>query len=452
MSLLDRFFETKIKDPFILVCSSKSQMLFSKDLLDKQDINNELIPTPKGFGEVCTTAIKFDKENKERVKRITEENNIEVLRMVSLENKHRYNLSEIYNMNISSKLKNIVNKIEINQDLNIDDVKLLLSIEDDDDYNALIKTADIIRKECVGDRIELRAAIEFSNYCIKNCNYCGVRKDNVASRYRMNEKEVLEVADYLYKIGIRTVILQSGEDPYYTTDKVISMVKSIKNKYGMGITLSIGERSEEEYKIFREAGVDNYLLKIETTSRRLFNKIHPDDDFDDRIKHHRIIRDAGIRLGSGGMIGLPSQTLDEIAEDILFQRDYGVHMIGFGPFLPAKGTPYENENKGDLELTLKVIAITRIVCQHVFLPATTAIASLHAEGQTRALIAGANTIMLISTPSHLRDSYQIYSSKNMVDLSFAIKSTKDSGRKLPKYLNYEYLASLGYKIDEELIK
>lgn len=452
MSLLGKFFETNIKEPFILVCSSKSQMLFSKDLLDKQNIDNELIPTPKGFGEVCTTAIKFDKKDKEKVKRITEENNIEVLSISSLENKFKYNLSEIHGMSISNELRSIVSKIEDNTDLSKDDVKYLLAIEDDKEYKALIRIADIIRKECVGDRVELRAAIEFSNYCIKNCNYCGVRRDNSTNRYRMNEEEVLEVVDSLYKIGIKTVILQSGEDPYYTTDKILSMVKAIKNKYRMGITLSIGERSEEEYRIFSEAGVNNYLLKIETASRRLFGKIHPDDDFDDRVKHHIIIRDSGIRLGSGGMIGLPTQTLDEIADDILFQRDYGVHMIGFGPFLPAKGTPYENESKGDLDLTLKVVAITRIVCQHVFLPATTAIASLHPEGQTLALMAGANTIMLISTPPHLRDSYQIYSQKNMVDLSFAIKSTEDSGRKLPKYLNYDYLESLGYKIDEELIK
>ncbi len=452
MSLLGKFFETNIKEPFILVCSSKSQMLFSKELLGRQNIDNELIPTPKGFGEVCTTAIKFDKKDKEIVKRITEENDIEVLSISSLENKYRYNLSEIHNMDISNELKNIVSKIEANTDLNKDDVKHLLAISDDREYEVLIKIADIIRKECVGDRIELRAAIEFSNYCIRNCNYCGVRRDNSTSRYRMSEKEVLEVVDDLYKIGIKTVILQSGEDPYYTTEKILSMVKAIKDKYRMGITLSIGERSEEEYKIFSEAGVNNYLLKIETASRRLFEKIHPDDDFDERVKHHIIIRDSGIRLGSGGMIGLPTQTLDEIAEDILFQRDYGVHMIGFGPFLPAKGTPYENESKGDLKLTLKVVAITRIVCQHVFLPATTAIASLHPEGQTLALMAGANTIMLISTPPHLRDSYQIYSEKNMVDLSFAIKSTKDSGRKLPKYLNYDYLKSLGYEIDDELIK
>ena len=452
MSLLDKFFETNIKQPYILVCSSKSQMLFSKELLDKENIDNELIPTPKGFGEVCTTAIKFDKKHKNKVKRITNENNIEVLSISSLENKYKYNLSEIYDMNISKDFKNIVNKIEVNTDLNKEEVKYLLSIENEDEYNALIRTADIIRKECVGDRIEIRAAIEFSNYCIKNCNYCGVRKENSTNRYRMNKKEILNVVDSLYKIGIKTVILQSGEDPYYTTDKILSIIKEIKDKYKMGITLSIGERTQEEYKIFSDAGVNNYLLKIETASRRLFNKIHPDDDFDDRVKHHKFIRDAGIRLGSGGMIGLPTQTIDEIADDILFQRDYGVHMIGFGPFLPAKGTPYENESKGDLKLTLKVVAITRIVCQHVFLPATTAIASLHPDGQTLALMSGANTIMLISTPNHLRESYQIYSQKNMVDLSFAIKSTKDSKRKLPKYLNYSYLKSIGYDIDDKLIK
>ncbi|MTI49798.1 MAG: [FeFe] hydrogenase H-cluster radical SAM maturase HydE [Firmicutes bacterium] len=451
MSLLDKFVHTNISQPYILVCSSKAQMLFSKELLDKESILNELIPTPKGFGGVCTTAIKFDKKFEKKVEDIVKENRISYQGIYSLEHKYKYDLTEIYEFKISDRFRKIVKKVEANIELQKEEVKFLLGINNKSEYKALIKMADIIRKECVGDRIELRAAIEFSNYCGKNCNYCGVRRDNSTHRYRMSEEEILQEVDKLYKIGIKTVILQSGEDPYYTTDMILSIVKEIKDRYKMGITLSIGERKEEEYKLFSEAGVNNYLLKIETANERLFNKIHPDDSYDDRVSHHGFIKNAGIRLGSGGMIGLPGQTMDEISEDIIFQRDFGVHMIGFGPFLPAKGTPYAEEKKGDLDLTLKVVAITRIICQHVFLPATTAIASLHPDGQTLALKAGANTIMLISTPQHLRENYQIYSKKNMVDLSFAIKSTEEAGRKLPKYLNYEYIKQLGYRIDDKLI-
>jgi biotin synthase len=450
MSLLNKFIKTSINNPYILVCSSKSQMLYSKELIDKRGIESDLIPTPKGFGGVCTTAIKFDEKDLEKVKIIIDSAKIEYEGIYSLKDKYKYDLSSIYAMNISPEFKEIVKKVEANIDIEKEDVLYLLKTEGEE-YSALIKMADIIRRECVGDRIELRAAIEFSNYCRKNCKYCGIRRDNNVPRYRMTEEEILDVVHNLYKIGIKTVILQSGEDPYYTTDRILSIVKKIKEKYRMGITLSIGERNEEEYKLFSNAGVNNYLLKIETANKELFQKNHPDDDYDIRVKHTKLIKEAGIRAGSGGMIGLPDQTLNEIAEDILFQRDYGIHMIGFGPFLPAKGTPYENYKPGDLVLTLKVVAITRILCQHVFIPATTAIASLHPKGQTLALHAGANTIMLISTPKNLRNNYEIYSSKNMVDLTFAINSTRDANRKLPKYLNYDYLREIGYDIEDELI-
>lgn len=450
MSLLDKFVELSIKEPYILVCSSKSQMLYSKKLFDDCKINNDLIPTPKGFGEVCTTAIKFGKKDLERVEKIVNEKNIQYEGIYSLKSKHRYDLSSIYSMEISSEFKDIVKKIEANIELEKDDVIYLLKTEHEE-YNALIRIADIIRKECVGDRIELRAAIEFSNYCKKNCLYCGIRRDNKVSRYRMTQEQILEQVDELNKIGIRTVILQSGEDPYYDTDKILSIIREIKEKYRMGITLSIGERTEEEYNLFSEAGVNNYLLKIETANRELFNKIHPDDDYDLRVQHTNMIKQSGLRAGSGGMIGIPSQTLSEIAEDIIFQRDYGIHMIGFGPFIPAKGTPYEACKPGDLQLTLKVVAISRILCQHVFIPATTAIASLNTDGQAQALKAGANTIMLISTPEGIRDNYGIYSNKNMVDLNFAIKSVRDAKRKLPKYLNYDYLKKIGYEVEDELI-
>lgn len=450
MSIINKFIKNNINDPYILVCTSKSQMLFCKDILDKKDIDNDLIPTPKGFGGVCTTAIKFDKRDLQDIKNIVRYNKIKTEGIYPFSKKYKYNLKEIYNDNLSQKFIDIIKKIEAGVDLSKEDIVYLLKAKDKE-YNSLIKTADIVRKECVGDRIELRAAIEFSNYCKKDCNYCGVRKSNTTSRYRMEEKAILKKVDELYKIGIKTVILQSGEDPYYTTEKILSIVRKIKEKYRMGITLSIGERDHKEYKLFSKEGVDNYLLKIETANKELFERIHPDDKYDERVKHHRLIKEAGIRVGSGGMIGLPGQTLENIAQDILFQRDFGIHMIGFGPFLPAKGTPYEREKSGELEMTLKVVAITRIVCQHVFLPATTAIASLHPEGQTLALKAGANTIMLISTPPNLRENYEIYSNKNMVDLSFAIESTRDAGRKMPKYLNYDYIKDMGYDIEDSLI-
>ena len=451
MSIVNKFITNMIQNPYIMVCSSNSQMLFAKDLLDKEMIENDLIPTPKGFGGVCTTAIKFSQRDKERVEEISSNHNIELEGVYSLETKYKYDLTEIQATGLSMNLQKILSKISRNDELDRGDIKYLLEIKNDNEYKALLQAADIVRRECVGDHIELRAAIEFSNYCRKNCYYCGVRKDNRVQRYRMSEDEILEEVEKLHMIGIKTVILQSGEDPYYTVDKLIGIVRRIKEKYKMGITLSVGERDDTDYKLLREAGVNNYLLKIETANRDLFHEIHPDDDFDVRINQSKLIKDAGIRLGSGGMVGLPNQTIENLIDDIIFQRDFGVHMIGFGPFLPAKGTPFENKEAGDLVLTLKVIAIARIVCQHVFLPATTAIASLDPDAQALALKAGANTIMLVSTPAHLRNNYQIYSNKNMVDLSFAFKSIEDAGRRLPKYLNFEYIEAMGYKLSKKTV-
>ena len=451
MSIVEKFIKNKFQDPLILVCSSKSNMVYAKNKIDKEGIPNKLIPTPKGFGEICTTAIKFDKNNKNKIQRLIREKKIDYKGIYSLKNKYKYDLQEVLDMNISEDMKNIIKKIEKNEQINKPEIIYLLKTKKTEEYNALIKTADIIRKECVGDRIELRAAIEFSNYCKKNCNYCGIRRDNNIKRYRMQEHEILKEVEKLYNIGIKTVILQSGEDNYYTKDKILSIIKAIKDKFRMNITLSIGERPEEEYKLYSEAGVNNYLLKIETSSKRLFDLIHPDDDLDTRIQHTELIKESGMRVGSGGMIGLPTQSLEEIADVILFQRDYGIHMIGFGPFLPTKGTPYENNKSSNLDINIKVVAITRIICQNVFIPATTAIATLDEEGQTLALKAGANTIMLISTPTDLREDYQIYSSKSMVDLDLTIKSTLDSNRKLPKYLNYDYIENLGYTIDRSLM-
>ena len=195
-----------------------------------------------------------------------------------------------------------------------------------------------------------------------------------------------------------------------------------------------GERDREEYRIFREAGADNYLLKIEAAQPCLFGSVHPDDLYEDRVRHTLWLKEHGYITGSGNIVGLPGQTVEDLAADVIFFRKYGIHMLGIGPFLPAVSTPLEGCPAGDLEMTLKVVAVSRLVCQNVFIPATTAIGSLHPDGQAMALQCGANTIMLIMTPPRYRENYRIYTQKRMVDLEAALKAVRAAGRRAPDYL------------------
>ncbi|OPZ85986.1 MAG: Biotin synthase [Firmicutes bacterium ADurb.Bin419] len=251
----------------------------------------------------------------------------------------------------------------------------------------------------------------------------------------MTEDEIMDVVHYLHGIGLRTVILQSGEDPFWSTDKIVKLIKRIKADTGMRITLSVGEKNFEEYAEFKNAGADNFLLKIETTNRDIFEDIHPDDDYDVRLQCSKWLKELGYINGSGNIIGLPGQRIEDIAEDILFFKEMGINMIGIGPFIPAKGSPFENRPHGDIALTLRTVAVTRIVCKKVYIPSTTALASLSKDAQVWALNAGANTIMLINTPLEYRSSYNIYDNKNMVDLMSAVYAVeKATDRKLPSYL------------------
>ncbi len=438
MSLREKFLADDDLKRAVLICSSTHHMLEANQHLKQADIKTELVPTPKGIGSVCTTAIRFLEEEEAKVRKLLSQTNIDWQGIHTIEKKNRLKgWQEIFDLELSAEFSSVLKKVAKDEVLDLEDIMVLLEAEGEAELDALFKAANEIRSEIVGDVVDVRAAIEFSNYCQKNCNYCGLRNDNQIKRYRMTEDEILEGVAEINELGIKTVILQSGEDPYYTTDKIVSIIRRIKKEFGMQITLSLGERSKEEYEIFKEVGADNYLLKIESANQELFESIHPDDQFELRKKHTKWLKELGYITGSGGMIGLPNQSIKNLAQDILFQKEYGIHMIGVGPFLPASGTPYQDKDSGDLLLSLKVIAVMRLVCQNVFIPSTTALASLTEAGQTEGLKAGANVIMLIMTPPALRESYQIYSNKNMVDLDFAIKSITEAGREVPGYLKID---------------
>lgn len=421
---------------YLIMAGSTNHMLKGDVILKEQGIETMLVPAPSEYGSVCATAIRVKVEDKDKSEKILTDNNIVIDGIYPDKPKKLQGLLDRFNDKIiSDEFKAVLTKIQDGVDLELEDIVLLLDTERTAEKEALFHTAGRMRKEIVGDVVDIRGAIEFSNYCRKDCKYCGIRKSLTdTTRYRMSEDEIMEVVYLLKETGLKTVILQSGEDLWWTSDKIASLIKRIKSETKMNITLSIGERPREEYELYRELGANNFLLKIETTNRKIFEFIHPDDDYDTRVKASEWLRELGYLNGSGSIIGLPGQTVEDIAKDILFFKEMGINMIGIGPFVPTKGTPFEKYPHGDVDMTLKAIAVTRIVCKRVFLPATTALATIDPDGQTKALQAGANTIMLINTPPKYRESYNIYSEKNMVDLESAYKAVSEAERKLPPYL------------------
>lgn len=263
-----------------------------------------------------------------------------------------------------------------------------------------------------GDEVHLRAVIEFSNHCTRNCLYCGLRAGNKSlARYRMSEDEVLEAAGQAVSLGYRTVVLQSGEDPWYTADRLCSIVRRIKASHDVAVTLCVGERPKEEYAAFRAAGADRFLLKHETADPDLYTALHPGTSLAERLKCLRWLRECGYQVGSGNIVGLPGQTVETLADDIILMRELQVEMAGIGPFIPHGSTPLADQPRGSLELTLKVLAASRLAMPDCMLPATTAVGTIHPDGRQMALRAGANVVMPNVTPMRFREKYEIYPGK-----------------------------------------
>ncbi|RCX13865.1 iron-only hydrogenase maturation protein HydE [Anaerobacterium chartisolvens] len=424
---------------FLIIAANTAQMLFADRVLKAEGINTQLVPAPPESGTVCAIAVKISQDDVEAAKRLIAVNSVEVTHI--LEDKRmklQGLLDEKLAQGITEDFLRILERIESGQELDRSDILYLLSTQREKEINTIFSAADRIRKETVGDAVEIRGAIEFSNYCRKDCSYCGIGSSNkCVKRYSMSEEEIMEAVHSVKAMGMKTVILQSGEDSRWDTPRLVRLVERIRNETGMKITLSVGEKSREEYEQLRNAGAVNFLLKIETTNRDLFARLHPDDDYDHRLQCSLWLKELGYLNGSGNIIGLPGQTLDDIAGDILYFKEMGINMIGIGPFIPAEGSRLENHPTGDIDLTLRVVAVTRIVCKRVYIPSTTALASLDKDAQVKALQAGANTIMLINTPERYRKSYNIYNNKNMVDMASAAYAAEKAGRPLPSYIVWQ---------------
>lgn len=288
-------------------------------------------------------------------------------------------------------------------------------LKDDSNNDWLFSLADKTREEYVGDEVHLRGLIEFSNICKRQCKYCGLRcEDKFIDRYRISKENIISYAEHAVNMGYKTIVLQSGEDEYYNTDLMCEIIEGIK-KLGVALTLSIGEKTYEEYKAFKEAGADRYLIRIETTDKTLYNQMHPNMDFDNRVRCLKNLGRLGYEVGTGCLVGLPNQTIESLADDILFFKEINADMVGIGPFIPHPHTPLKDSATGSFTLALKVMALTRILLKDINIPATTAMETLNPNGRIIALQSGANVVMPNVTTTEYRAKYEIYPNKICVN-------------------------------------
>jgi biotin synthase len=305
----------------------------------------------------------------------------------------------------------ILSRLEEQHRATRDDLIALLEA-DEGDARALCAAADRARAAAVGDEIQLRALIEFSNHCRRNCLYCGLRRENrELSRYRMTAEEIIAAGRAAAALGYRTVVLQSGEDQHYEPDLLAAVLRTIKAHCDLAVTLSIGEREDGDYRRLREAGADRFLLRIETSSPDLYRTLHPDSDWHHRLGRIHSLRRLGYQVGSGVMIGLPGQTIEMLADDLLFLQALDLDMIGVGPFISNPATPLAGATGGTLELSLRFVACLRLLCPKALIPATSALGALHPIGRQQALQTGADVLMPNATPVQYRERYQLYPGK-----------------------------------------
>lgn len=310
--------------------------------------------------------------------------------------------------------KELITKLEENGILTHDELVQLISCFDGDDLVFAQSRAVEISKRCFGNKIYIRGLIEFTNICRRNCYYCGLRCNNSsASRYRLTADEILSCCESGYNLGFRTFVLQGGEDPFYTDDKICDIVRSIKSRYpDCAVTLSIGEKPRRSYEMFFDAGADRYLLRHETADSSHYAKLHPASmSLENRKRCLYELREIGFQTGCGFMVGSPYQTPGTLAEDLLFIHALKPQMVGLGPFIPHKDTPFRSMPGGKLQLTLFLLALVRIMLKNVLLPSTTALGTIDPRGRELGILSGANVVMPNLSPVSVRSKYMLYDNK-----------------------------------------
>ncbi len=279
---------------------------------------------------------------------------------------------------------------------------------------AAANRAVVIRKRLYGTKVFVRGLIEISNYCKNDCLYCGIRKSNKAClRYRLTEDDIVACAKNGYELGFRTFVLQGGEDPYFSDERLCRIIAHIKKQHpDCAITLSVGERSRESYQRLFDAGADRYLLRHETASRTLYKKLHPSNmHFEKRMQCLEYLREIGYVVGCGFMVGAPYQTAHDLAQDLKFIEEFKPEMCGIGPFIPHHATEFVKQSAGSVSLTCFLLSLLRLICPGILLPATTALGTIDPRGREKGILAGANVVMPNLSPVNVRKHYELYDNK-----------------------------------------
>lgn len=311
-------------------------------------------------------------------------------------------------------LVEIIDQIKNEQTIYREQLQTLLATTDEQAINYLRDTARKVADDIYGKQVFIRGLIEFTNYCKNDCIYCGIRRSNPnAQRYRLTEEEILSCCANGYELGFRTFVLQGGEDPYFSDERICDIVAKIKQDYpDCAVTLSIGEKDKASYQAFYDAGADRYLLRHETADEAHYQSLHPAEmSFQHRIQCLYDLKEIGYQVGCGFMVGSPGQTVDTLYEDLMFIKKLQPHMVGIGPFIPQKDTPFGQEPAGTMEQTLRLLSIIRLIHPHVLLPSTTALGTIHPLGREKGIQAGANVVMPNLSPVAVREKYKLYDNK-----------------------------------------
>ena len=308
----------------------------------------------------------------------------------------------------------LAGRLEPGRNLSDDEFLAVLTCDDPSFDEYLSAKARAVREQAYGKDVYIRGLIEFTNICRNDCYYCGIRCSNKnAQRYRLSKEDILSCCDQGYDLGFRTFVLQGGEDPYFTDERIVSIISAIKERHpDTAVTLSVGEREKGSYQKFFDAGADRYLLRHETADRKHYAMLHPDTmSYEHRMQCLHDLREIGYQVGCGMMVGSPGQTPEHLIEDLRFLHIFKPEMVGIGPFIPHHDTPYANRQPGTLKMTLRLLSVIRLLLPDVLLPATTALGTIDPSGREKGLIAGANVVMPNLSPSNVRGKYLLYDNK-----------------------------------------